>query len=225
MQVNEIDPPRTPRRGSPSGRVERRLHAGDHHRPRRRQVVRRRGLHRRRHRLLVPAAQGQSRAEHRLPRPVRRHHASTATRSRSTSPPASSSTSPSSTSSSSFRSTSGPTRTRDLDRRRPDRHRPVHAQVVHAAGRHPRPNDDYWGEKPQVGQLRYTSYNDNAALTTALTNGEAQWGWTFIPDYETTFIAKDPEHYHQFAAAASASTCCASTTRRSRSTTSRSAPR
>ncbi|MRG59075.1 ABC transporter substrate-binding protein [Agromyces sp. CFH 90414] len=61
------------------------------------------------------------------------------------------------------------------------------------------PNENYWGEKPKVAQLRYDAFNDNAGLTTALTTGEAQWGWTFIPDYEETFIAKNPEHYHQVA--------------------------
>ena len=88
----------------------------------------------------------------------------------------------------------------DLDRRRHDRHRPVHAQVVHAAGRDRSCRTrDYWGGKPAGRQLRYDAFNDNAGLTTALTTGEAQWGWTFIPDYETTFIAKDPDHYHQVA--------------------------
>jgi len=61
------------------------------------------------------------------------------------------------------------------------------------------PNDDYWGTKPQVAQLRYDAFNDNNGLTTALTTGEAQWGWTFIPDYEQTYIAKDPENNHQVA--------------------------
>ena len=61
------------------------------------------------------------------------------------------------------------------------------------------PNDDYWGGKSKVAELRYDAFNDNAGLTTALTTGEAQWGWTFIPDYETTFIAKDPEHFNQVA--------------------------
>jgi len=61
------------------------------------------------------------------------------------------------------------------------------------------PNTDYWGETPKVGTLRYDTFNDNAGLTTALTTGEAQWGWTFIPDYEQTFIAKNPEHFHQVA--------------------------
>ncbi|WP_022891276.1 ABC transporter substrate-binding protein [Agromyces subbeticus] len=61
------------------------------------------------------------------------------------------------------------------------------------------PNDGYWGEKPKVAELRYDAFNDNAGLTTALTTGEAQWGWTFIPDFEETFVAKDPEHNHQVA--------------------------
>jgi peptide/nickel transport system substrate-binding protein len=62
-----------------------------------------------------------------------------------------------------------------------------------------KPNPDYWGGQPKVGTLRYDTFNDNNGLTTALTTGEAQWGWTFIPDYENTFIAKDPEHFHQVA--------------------------
>lgn len=61
------------------------------------------------------------------------------------------------------------------------------------------PNPTYWGGTPKVAQLRYTSYNDNNALVTALTTGECQWGWTFIADYENTFIAKDPDHFHQVA--------------------------
>ena len=62
-----------------------------------------------------------------------------------------------------------------------------------------KPNPDYWGGQPKVGTLRYDTFTDNNGLTTALTTGEAQWGWTFIPDYENTFIAKDPEHFHQVA--------------------------
>jgi peptide/nickel transport system substrate-binding protein len=61
--------------------------------------------------------------------------------------------------------------------------------------------DDYWGGDLSVPELRYSSYNDNNALTTALTTGEAQWGWTFIADYENVYIAADPEHNHQYAAA------------------------
>ncbi|WP_237689247.1 ABC transporter substrate-binding protein [Cellulomonas fulva] len=61
------------------------------------------------------------------------------------------------------------------------------------------PNDSYWGEKPLVGELRYDAFKDNPGLTTALTSGEAQWGWVFIPDFENTFIAQDPDHFNQVA--------------------------
>ena len=87
-----------------------------------------------------------------------------------------------------------------LDRRRDDRHRPVHAQVVHPAGRDARAEHRLLGRRTRrSAQLRYDTFNDNAGLTTALTTGEAQWGWTFIPDFENTFIAKDPDHFHQVA--------------------------
>lgn len=58
------------------------------------------------------------------------------------------------------------------------------------------PNTNYWNGKPAAPELRYTSYNDNNALTTALVNGDAQWGWTFIADYENVYISKDKAHYN-----------------------------
>ncbi|WP_062213439.1 ABC transporter substrate-binding protein [Demequina oxidasica] len=58
------------------------------------------------------------------------------------------------------------------------------------------PNADYWGGTPAAPELLYTSYTDNAAMTTALVAGELQWGWTNISDYENVYIAKDPEHNH-----------------------------
>lgn len=53
-------------------------------------------------------------------------------------------------------------------------------------------NKSYWGTKPQVQTLRYTSYNDNNSLTTALANGDVQWGWTFIANYKKVYVSKDP---------------------------------
>ena len=63
------------------------------------------------------------------------------------------------------------------------------------------PNASYWGGKPAVPELRYTAYNDNNALTTALVNGDAQWGWTFIADYENVYISKDKDHNNFWAPA------------------------
>ncbi|MGH8794895.1 MAG: ABC transporter substrate-binding protein [Stackebrandtia sp.] len=58
------------------------------------------------------------------------------------------------------------------------------------------PNDDYWGGKPPVPEIRFTSYNDNNAQTTALANGDCQWSYVFMPDYQKVYIDKDPDNHH-----------------------------
>src|SRR5437868_5757189 len=55
--------------------------------------------------------------------------------------------------------------------------------------------DSYWQPLPKVGELRYTSYNDNNAQTTALATGAAEWSFVFIPNYKAVFTSKDPAHY------------------------------
>ncbi|MTE21702.1 ABC transporter substrate-binding protein [Streptomyces sp. TRM43335] len=55
--------------------------------------------------------------------------------------------------------------------------------------------DSYWQEEPKVKELRYTSYNDNNAQTTALANGSCEWSFVFTPDYKKIYVAKDPEHH------------------------------
>jgi peptide/nickel transport system substrate-binding protein len=52
----------------------------------------------------------------------------------------------------------------------------------------------YWQTLPKVKELRYTSYNDNNAQTTALTNGAAEWAFVFIPNAKTVYTSKDPAH-------------------------------
>ncbi|KAA9085328.1 ABC transporter substrate-binding protein [Microbacterium radiodurans] len=54
-------------------------------------------------------------------------------------------------------------------------------------------NPDYWGGDLAVPTLNYVSYGDNAALTTALVSGEADWAQAFIPQIESSFLAAD-EH-------------------------------
>ena len=61
--------------------------------------------------------------------------------------------------------------------------------------------DDYWGGKLAVPTLYYVSYNDNTALTTALANGDADWAQAFIPNVQSAYIDKDPEHNVYWAAA------------------------
>ncbi len=53
----------------------------------------------------------------------------------------------------------------------------------------------YWQDLPQVKELRYTSYNDNNAQTTALANGSSEWAFTFISNYKAVYVNKNPEHH------------------------------
>jgi len=55
--------------------------------------------------------------------------------------------------------------------------------------------DEYWQDLPQVKELRYTSYNDNNAQTTALANGSSEWAFTFISNYKAVYVDKDPQHH------------------------------
>jgi peptide/nickel transport system substrate-binding protein len=54
--------------------------------------------------------------------------------------------------------------------------------------------DSYWQALPKIAELQYTSYNDNDSETTALANGEAEWGFVFIPNVKAVYQAKDPAH-------------------------------
>lgn len=55
--------------------------------------------------------------------------------------------------------------------------------------------DEYWQELPKIKELRYTSYTDNNAQTTALANGSAEWSFVFIPNYKAVYVDKDPAHH------------------------------
>jgi peptide/nickel transport system substrate-binding protein len=55
--------------------------------------------------------------------------------------------------------------------------------------------EGYWQDAPAVKELRYTSYADNQAQTTALSTGQAEWSFVFIPNYQAVYTSKDPAHY------------------------------
>lgn len=59
--------------------------------------------------------------------------------------------------------------------------------------------EGYWQDLPKVKELRYTSYTDNNAQTTALSDGSNEWSFVFIPNYKTVFLDKDPAHYKVWA--------------------------
>lgn len=54
--------------------------------------------------------------------------------------------------------------------------------------------DSYWQQLPAVAELQYTSYSGNDTETQALANGEAEWGFVFIPDVKNVYESKDPAH-------------------------------
>ncbi|MGK5678027.1 ABC transporter substrate-binding protein [Actinoplanes sp. URMC 104] len=53
-----------------------------------------------------------------------------------------------------------------------------------------RTDGGYWQDLPQVKELRYTSYSGNDTQATALTNGDSEWSFVFIPNAQQTFVAK-----------------------------------
>lgn len=55
-------------------------------------------------------------------------------------------------------------------------------------------NQDYWGGELAVPELHYVSYGDNAALTTALASGEADWAQAFLPQIEESYLSVDPDN-------------------------------
>jgi len=57
----------------------------------------------------------------------------------------------------------------------------------------------YWQDLPKVKELRYVSYADNSAQATALANDEAEWSFVFIPNYQATFVSKDPKNHKVWA--------------------------
>ncbi|HZX05448.1 ABC transporter substrate-binding protein [Kribbella sp.] len=54
--------------------------------------------------------------------------------------------------------------------------------------------DSYWQDLPKVKELRYTSYNDNNAQTTALANGSSEWSFVFVPNVKAVYQSKDPKN-------------------------------
>ncbi len=55
--------------------------------------------------------------------------------------------------------------------------------------------DSYWQDLPKVKELRYTSYNDNNAQTTALANGSSEWSFVFVPNVKAVYQDKDPKNH------------------------------
>ena len=67
-------------------------------------------------------------------------------------------------------------------------------------------NPDYWGGELAVPELHYISYGDNAALTTALVSGEADWAQAFIPQIQDSYLAADEDNHFLASPTAGAAT-------------------
>ncbi|MGM7667722.1 ABC transporter substrate-binding protein [Microbacterium sp. A93] len=67
-------------------------------------------------------------------------------------------------------------------------------------------NEDYWGGELAVPELHYVSYGDNAALTTALASGEADWAQAFIPQIEASYLSVDEDNHYLVSSTAGAGT-------------------
>ncbi|CAM3053628.1 ABC transporter substrate-binding protein [Lactococcus hircilactis] len=52
-------------------------------------------------------------------------------------------------------------------------------------------NPNYWGGKVKVPTIRYIEYNDNTALTNAMTSGKVDDGFVYIANYKTAWLGKD----------------------------------
>lgn len=60
-------------------------------------------------------------------------------------------------------------------------------------------NPNYWMEGlPAVEGLRFPAFPSNDAANLANLGGETDWFANFIPDIDTAFVAKDPDHNHYF---------------------------
>src|SRR5690606_5135096 len=58
-------------------------------------------------------------------------------------------------------------------------------------------NPHYWdADNLAVDCLRMPQLADNPQVLAALAEGSLDWGTSFIPDIDNTFVAKDPEHHH-----------------------------
>jgi len=52
----------------------------------------------------------------------------------------------------------------------------------------------YWQALPAPKTLNYTSYSSNTTQLSAMTDGDSDWTFEFIPNPSTTYTAKDPKH-------------------------------
>lgn len=56
-------------------------------------------------------------------------------------------------------------------------------------------NPTYWEPgKPKIEGMRFWTFNNNDAAVAALASGQIDWMGGFMPDIESQYVSKDPEH-------------------------------
>ena len=58
------------------------------------------------------------------------------------------------------------------------------------------PNENWWGGKPGLSQIRFPALSSNDQVTLALIEGVVDWAGAFVPAVDRTYVARDPEHFH-----------------------------
>ncbi|MFT4229210.1 MAG: ABC transporter substrate-binding protein [Microbacterium sp.] len=57
------------------------------------------------------------------------------------------------------------------------------------------PNPNYWQpDKQKIAGIRMLAFADNTAANLAAINGDVDWAYQYIPDVQTAFVDRDPEH-------------------------------
>ena len=60
-------------------------------------------------------------------------------------------------------------------------------------------NPQYWqAGMPKIPCLEYVQASSNDAALALIQSGQVDWTHNFVPNVETAYIAKDPEHFHSF---------------------------
>ncbi len=58
-------------------------------------------------------------------------------------------------------------------------------------------NPNYWDAKDlKIDCIRFPQLADNNQILNATADGTLDWGVSFLPDIDNTYVAKDPEHFH-----------------------------
>lgn len=58
-------------------------------------------------------------------------------------------------------------------------------------------NPNYWQEgRPYIQGLRWPAFPGNDQVQLAMINGETDWADIFVPQIQTVYVDRDPEHFH-----------------------------